>query len=64
MYLFTFYNDVQKFTDVFIQLTFELNIIIKFMVIVRHRMIIWTLLKTMQADCDASMYIRINPLYV
>lgn len=54
MYLYTYYNDVQKFTNVVIQLTFEVQTIIKMILIVRHRKVITTLLQTIQADCDAS----------
>lgn len=58
MYLITFYNDVQKFTDVVIQLTFEVQTIIKMLLIVRHRKVIAALLQTIQADCYSSKAFR------
>lgn len=54
MYLLSFYNDIQKVTDVFIQLAFEVTNIYKLLIIVCHRKIIAKLLQTIQANCDTS----------
>lgn len=58
MYLLAFYDDLQKVTDVFIQLSFEIMTIIKLLIIVRHRNVITKMLQAIQADCDASKNYR------